>query len=136
MPPSRVQRHYSHPTTRSVFSPERLLTPPPSTLRTAFTFLDDYGFDEEGTAGQEAAVSTTTRESARVILMSKPRGEVSRAYNLKAQMNSTDKEFAEMQVGFCIYLNCCVENRLIDVGFYFPLGHHQLEAQPVLPPTI
>ncbi|KIJ97141.1 hypothetical protein K443DRAFT_124178 [Laccaria amethystina LaAM-08-1] len=36
----RIQRYFSPPTTQAAFIPERLLTPPPSTLRTTFSLIE------------------------------------------------------------------------------------------------
>ncbi|EDQ99316.1 uncharacterized protein LACBIDRAFT_316680 [Laccaria bicolor S238N-H82] len=94
MPPHCIQDYHSRPTTRSIFSPERLLTPPPSTLRSAFTFIDHY--DVTDPDEPETAESSSSK-SYRPILMLKPRGEVSRAYNLQVEMKVDDKQFTDVQ---------------------------------------
>lgn len=96
MPPHRIQRYHSRPTTRSIFSPERLLTPPPNTLRSALTFIDHYDVTDPDEP-ETAESSSSSPKSYRPILMLKPRGEVSRAYNLQVEMKVDDKQFADIQ---------------------------------------
>lgn len=88
MPPSvRIRRHYRLLTNRSLFSPERLLTPPPSTLRTSFL-------------PQNSAALSHQTDAINVL---KPVGEPGREYNLKEAMGITDTEFMEIQV--CVESN-------------------------------
>jgi hypothetical protein len=74
LPMPHIQRHFRPLTLRARFSPERLLTPPPSTLRTTFSVLE---------APSDAAKSPTT-DIGRVspLLIKKPVGEVYKNYKL------------------------------------------------------
>ena len=70
----RIQRYFRPLTLRARFSPERLLTPPPSTLRTAFPCLE--------TSSDVPQPQTTDSQRTSPPLIKKPIGEVSKNYKL------------------------------------------------------
>ena len=71
---TRIQRHFRPLTLRARFSPERLLTPSPSTLRTTFPCMAT----PSDVPQFQAAGSQRTLRS----LIKKPIGEVSKNYKL------------------------------------------------------
>lgn len=81
---SRIQRHFQPVTARSVFSPERLLTPPPSTARKVFPVAD-------------SPPEETSRLSA-LELVGKPVGEVGKAYDLQEASSLDLDTFKKIEV--------------------------------------
>lgn len=91
---TRIQRHFRSVTLRARFSPERLLTPPPSTPRREFALHDPC--------------SDTT--DARVpkcispLLIKKPVGEVSKAYKLPDVSGLDDATYKKIEVPPFLFL--------------------------------
>ena len=69
----RIQRYFSPLTTRATFSPERLLSPPPSTLKTTFPLI-------------EPASQGSTKESGESEIYS--------------QLGVNEEEYSDIQVFF------------------------------------
>ena len=90
----RIQRHFASLTIRDRFASERLLTPPPSSLRTAYSF-DDTAQIRYNTS--HTPETPPNDEDASVSPIPKPRGEVSRAYNLQVSTKWDDSTYAKIQ---------------------------------------
>jgi len=91
----RIKRHFRPVTPRAQFSPERLLTPPPSTLRTVFALL-------------EPPSSPTSIPHGPAPAMKKPVGEVGKNYKLLAATGLDSKTYKAIEVHIPLYPRICV----------------------------
>ncbi|RDB22505.1 hypothetical protein Hypma_010159 [Hypsizygus marmoreus] len=85
----RIQQHFHPSTSRALFSPERQLTPPPTTPRTSFPLLKVpclVPADEIDLTADEPTISAP---------IPKPTGN----FNLKAATKLSNNVFADIQVG-------------------------------------
>jgi hypothetical protein len=104
----RVQRHFSPLLYRSRFSPERLLTPPPTTLRILFPLVDSFTLSPSESHSLTAPVDPdadgVTSEEACLIL--KPSGEVARpgrqGYTLREVVAWDPPTYSGVQVYFTL----------------------------------
>jgi hypothetical protein len=88
----RIQRHFRPLTLRTTFGPERLLTPPPSTSRTAFPPLESLAETPESPA------------SVPLQLIKKPAGEVGKSYMLFDASRLDAETFKDIEVELSLTL--------------------------------
>lgn len=88
---ARIQRHFPPTMSRCTFSPERLLTPPPTTIRNIFSLAD---------MSNSGASSPPRHPQSLVKPVKKPVGEVGKAYDLLQATSLDTCIFQEIKVCF------------------------------------
>jgi hypothetical protein len=106
----RVQRHFSPLSCRSRFSPERLLTPPPTTFRISFPLVDTFILSSSESPSSTATIDTDQGNvaSEETCLILKPSGEVARpgrhGYTLREVVAWDPPTYSLVQVYFALHI--------------------------------
>jgi hypothetical protein len=125
----RIQRHYSPLLYRTRFSPERLLSHPPTICRLTFPLAEPQATPPPAEHYSHLAVDSTDSgdemesEGGYPVKIPKPKGEVARpkrhGYSLRNVVGWDDKTYNRVQV-------CVPSNTLIHTCDNFRLYRHTL----------